>query len=279
MMATMTEGADMFRTHLIITALLLGGTLASPVSAEEASDPEFDAIVAQAVEHYGAQRYEQAIELFERAYAMQPQPELIYNIGRIYERSVQREQAVEQYERFLGLPNTTADLRARAATSLEALRTELAVLQRANQPNSDDNNSGSNGSGEPNTAIPIAPPIEEGPSNTGAVIGWLLIGTGAAALITGGLIGGIALGAEGDAEEAQSLDAFDTNAARANDLALGSDVLFAAGGAMAIAGIVILIVRASRGEEDVEEETELDQAITPIFLGRNGLGLSFNGRF
>lgn len=270
-----------------IAALLLVASANAAAEERAVSDEEFNAAVSVAVEHYNAQRYEPAIESFRRAYAMRPQPELIYNIARVYERSVQREEAIQEYERFLSLPNTTATLRARAATSLEALRTEMAVLERAERPqqerdNQDANSGASSGGTGGGTPPPPPPPVDPEPSNAGAVIGWLLVGSGAAALITGGVLGGLALSAEGNAEGASSLQEFQDEEESASSLALGADILFGAGGALAIAGIVMLIIRTTRGDEG-DEESELDEenevSLMPLFLGQNGLGLTLSGQF
>src|SRR5690606_12016752 len=99
--------------------LLVG---ASPAYAQE--EPDFDTLVERAVEHYQARRYEAAIELFERAYALRAEPELVYNIARSYERLARSEDAIREYRRFVELPGTTSELRSLAFASIEALREE-----------------------------------------------------------------------------------------------------------------------------------------------------------
>jgi len=259
----------------------------SPALAQEASSPEdaeFNALLARAVEAYNAQRFEQAIADFQRAYEMRPEPEIVYNIARVYERSLQREQAVEQYERFLSLPNTTADLRARAATSLESLRTELAVMNRAQQAASTANAN----TGDQGTTGTVPPPPPPRPRPAGAVVaGWVLVGFGGASLIAGVAMGALALTEQADTEQAASLADQTEHFDLGTSYALAADILFAAGGALAIGGIIALVVHAVRhrgsAEDDDDnpspEEEEASVSFSPLFLGQDGLGLSLGGHF
>jgi hypothetical protein len=118
----------------------------------------------------------------------------------------------------------------------------------------------------PATAAPVAPvepATPPAPSSTGRepsrqksaqpVLGWIGIGVGAAAMIAGGVTGGLAM-SESDklncprnicaGEEADRLD-------RANGLALASSVLFGAGGVLAVTGIVLLVTSPTSPHEPV----------------------------
>lgn len=53
----------------------------------------------------------------------------------------------------------------------------------------------------PAPAAPGRPPPDEPPSKAPLVVGWILTGTGGAALVTGGVLGILALGEQSDAEE------------------------------------------------------------------------------
>lgn len=239
----------------------------APAPPPETGD-DFDALVARAVAAYEAQRYDEAVELFERAYAIQPQPELIYNIARVYERAVRRQEAVEQYERFLELPNTTADLRARALESLQALRREIRALEAPDEPEG------------PETGPTPPPPPPPEPRDVLGPVGWALIGLGGAALIVGGVFGGLTLTEETATEEANSLDDQQLHLDRGGTYALTADILFGAGGALAVTGAILLIVRATRGGDDAGEGAEEPEVSwRPLMLGGRGLGLSLDGRF
>jgi tetratricopeptide (TPR) repeat protein len=276
-------------------------TATSVARAEEAAGPEdaeFDALLARAVEAYNAQRYEQAVQDFQRAYEMRPQPEIIYNIARIYERSVQREQAIEQYQRFLSLPNTTSDLRARAATALESLRTEMAAIERANRPQNDPNNPNNDPNNAQNPTGPTTPTQPVRPRTPASVLaGWILVGLGGATLVGGVAMGALALTEQTATNEAGSLAEYNEHNDLGSTYALTADILFGAGGALAIGGIVALVIHAVRSrnaadeaddpntpypdQETTDEEAD-DRATSMIFspyLGQNGLGFTLGGRF
>jgi len=91
-------------------------------------------------------------------------------------------------------------------------------------------------------------------ANSGSIqptLGWIGIGVGAAALAAGGITGAMALG-ESDQlncpNNACSGDEAD-RLGRANDLALSSTILFAAGGALAVTGLVLLLTSPSHSAE------------------------------
>lgn len=263
--------------------------------AEEEPNPEdreFEAIVTQAVEHYEAQRYEQAISSFQRAYEMRAQPELVYNIARIYERSLELQQAVDTYERFLSLPNTTADLRSRAANSLALIRAEIAARERAERAGQENTTPGGGtgtgqGISEQDTGEqPEIPPEER--ASAVVITGWALVGVGAAALVAGIAMGGLTLAEETATEEAGNLADQELHLDRGESFALSADVLFGGGGALAVAGIALLIVHAVRSrsdasedgtESDEDDESNFDYSLTPFSLARGGLGLSLGGTF
>jgi tetratricopeptide (TPR) repeat protein len=265
---TKTLGRWLTATLTIASFLTLAAqAIAEDASPSQEAGDEFDAIVARAVEAYGAQRYDEAIENFQRAYALRPQAELIYNIARVYERSVRREEAIEHYQRFLELPNTTAELRARAINSLEALHNELEAMERARQRET------------PPPPQPLPPPVDEPPNVLGA-LGWALIGLGGAALATGAVFGGLALSEETATEEANSLADQQLHLDRGENFALAADLLFGIGGALAVTGAILLIVRATRGDADEDEQTQGDQQVSlHLNLGGQGLGLTLDGRF
>jgi len=241
-----------------------------PEPAAETDD--FDTIVASAVEAYQAQRYDEAIGLFGRAFEIRPQPELIYNIARVYERSVRPREAVEHYERFLSLPNTTAELRARAMTSLEALQMELEAIERANQ-----RVTGGDGTGDGTTPVQPPPPVD--PPDALNIAGWVLFGVGVAVLATGGVFGGLSLSEETATEEAGNLEDQQLHFDQGESYALAADVLFGLGGAMALTGAVLLIVRAARGSDDTDEPASAEDVALRPFFGGQGLGLTLGGRF
>lgn len=122
------------RFTLLLSSGLALGTLALPASAANESRggaASNQASVAQLNEEgaafYAARDYRHAIEKFIQAYAIDSDPNLLFNIARCYEELGENEAAIEKYEQFLKTPGADAKGRQRARESLTALREALAA--------------------------------------------------------------------------------------------------------------------------------------------------------
>src|SRR5436309_16119301 len=75
--------------------------VAAPALAGDASPPvpaaSVDALVEQGFAAYHARDYRRAAETFLRAHTIQPDPNLLFNIGRCYEALGDRAAAIEKY--------------------------------------------------------------------------------------------------------------------------------------------------------------------------------------
>jgi tetratricopeptide (TPR) repeat protein len=113
-------------------ALLASAALALAPSVARAADnrpgpaPANASGVAQLNEEgaalYAARDYRRAIEKFIQAYAIDSDPNLLFNIARCYEELGETDAAIEKYETFLKTPGADTRGRQRARESLNALR-------------------------------------------------------------------------------------------------------------------------------------------------------------
>jgi tetratricopeptide (TPR) repeat protein len=71
---------------------------------------------------YAARDYRRAIEKFIQAYAIDADPNLLFNIARCYEELGEVDAAIEKYETFLKTPGADTRGRQRARESLAVLR-------------------------------------------------------------------------------------------------------------------------------------------------------------
>ncbi len=121
------------RFPLLLSSGLLLGSFALPAAAANeprggsASSPSSNQTsVAQLNEEgaafYAARDYRHAIEKFIQAYAIDSDPNLLFNIARCYEELGENQAAIEKYEAFLKTPGADAKGRQRARESLTALR-------------------------------------------------------------------------------------------------------------------------------------------------------------
>ncbi len=271
------------------------------LSAEE--QKSYDNLVQSGVTLYSAKRYGDAAEAFKAAFEIQSEPELAYNIARSYERIAQSESALEWYQKFIGMPGTTGELRARALENMASLRKEIAVRKaaaHAYETTADDagalarESDTRKGEDSPVTSKDTASD-KMGPAHSAAwkaraprkeiylrskIAGWWLTGIGLTVAATGSAFGVLAIQnkqeydrAGTDPDKLEHRDNVQKNA-------LLFDVMFTSGIAVTTVGISLLIlyaVKNSGGGERLEatDKTRRNQAssprVTPTVMFGNGI--------
>jgi len=108
--------------------------------------------------------------------------------------------------------------------------------------------------------------------------GWAVAAVGGATLIAGGAVGGAMLSLDGDLTKKCDQGICDPSdqgdLEKRDNLALSADVLYGVGGAALIAGVVMIIVAARRGEREGGGEITLSPSAGPGFAG-----VTLGGRF
>lgn len=219
-----------------------------PPSDDGQEDPtvaEVERLSEQGAEFFHANRYKEAIAVFDRAYQLNPVANLLYNIALCYDRMGDLTSARAYYERFILAPDADADVRASALTRMKDI--EIEQRRKATPPlgnggggisgNGDGQNNGNGGNkGDQNKKRDDGRPW--------LITGLVSIGLGVASIGTGAVFGTLAL---------DDVDTFDASRnelvklqARENaqDKALLADILYGVGGAAVIAGGVFIILDA-----------------------------------
>ncbi len=225
------------------------------VAPEEQSNA--DALIQQAVEHYGAQRYQEAADSFRQAYEILKEPELLFNVARCYEKMANAKEALDWYERFLAAPNTTTELRTRALNSIAQLHREIAAekaVEKAEETTPQDAAAQTEPDAEQETEPAAAGPetqemettpptdaqAKHGPAGL-RIASYSLIGVGLAGMITGGVFGGLSLAAKSDFESTTDEP---VRVEYRNDMtrdALIFDIVFFSGVAVVTTGLSLFI--------------------------------------
>jgi hypothetical protein len=104
-----------------------------------------------------------------------------------------------------------------------------------------------------------------------AASGYTMVAIGGVGLVVGAVLQGMAGAAQGDGEETDSYVAFKDDKARMESLQTGAIVSFAVGGALAVTGAVMLIVKG-RGDKR-------ERAGSGVSLGAFPGGAAVGGRF
>jgi tetratricopeptide (TPR) repeat protein len=245
---------------------------AGPGADEATEDP--DELSSQAVERFNAKDYDGAVALFERAHAIDPQPNYLFNIGRVYEEKGDLEKAVEYYQRFLGQSGVDLESRQSATERLRILREALRQMRADEEGASPAPTPTDDGRGDP--ATETTTPTDTDPSDDGRkrklrIAGYSLLGVGGVALIVGGVVGGIALGTSNDADDAEFVDDKLDARSRAKTQANVADGLFISGGVIAAVGLVLVLSTLGKRKGAATARTQWTPQIGPRHVG---LGLT-----
>jgi tetratricopeptide (TPR) repeat protein len=194
--------------------------------------------------------YQGSIQLLETAYGTYPEPVLLYNLGRAYEKLGRTSKAIDEYERYLGAVPAAPD-RAEIERRIEALRREGPAPSKS-----------------ADAAHPPAAPAGTTPSP----YPWILAGAGV--LVIGG---GVVLGSIASNQHNQAVAEHDAGRAGstqddAKRLAMWTNVAIVTGAAMAAAGVVWEVISLVSGPNPTGTRSGVDVRV--------GVGAAFvQGRF
>jgi tetratricopeptide (TPR) repeat protein len=197
---------------------------------------------AQAVElfneseaSYKAGRFRDAADQLRRAYELDPDPVLLYNLARALESDGDLIGSAETYERFLEAAPKVDD-RASIEQRIANLR-KLAMEREV-------------AAAQPPSAVIEQPPPK--PSAVRRAAPYAVIGLGAAGLATGGVFGAVAMARHRAAVAEPVQVRSDELQSQARREASIANVAFAAGGAVAVSGLIwVLIDRSTDAEPAV----------------------------
>ena len=222
----------------------------------------------QAIERFKARDYDAAARLFEQAYGLDPNPNYLFNVGRVYEEKGDIRSAADYYGRFVKEPGVEIESRELALQRLRVLR---AILHET-EPQT----------GQPATATPAEPQPGASTSNAAAgdeadrrksmrLGGYALLGVGGISMLVGGIFGGLTLGKKNDLNASHMVDDRKAIARDGKTFALVSDVTLFTGAALAVTGLVLVLVnRKPRSPR---------RSVLAPSLGRGHAGLTWSLRF
>lgn len=257
----------------------------APATAEDGET--FESLVEQARGKFKDKDYVGAVALFERAYALQPEPAILFNIGRIYEEANDIDKAIAYYEKFIADNSVDMGQRDKALGRLQALEKIVEIRKKEeakrnpkpvdsgpkNPPNPDDKTQPGPVGPQPGPGTPpgqVDNP-QPAPNKLLRPIGYTMLGVGAALLIGGGIAGGVARKQHALFEGADTLDARRDASERGKSLAATADGLFIAGGVLAAVGVILLVIPKAR-------KSKAAQALRPSVSPRE-VGLGYVYRF
>jgi tetratricopeptide (TPR) repeat protein len=261
---------------LLVAASLLA---AAPVRAEPAAPagpaaeppagPSAAELSTEAIARFEAKDYDAAARLFEQAHGLDPNPNYLFNIGRVYEEKGDIRRAVEYYERFLQQPGVTIESRDLA---LQRLRVLKAILRETGPQPGAPAEAQPAPAPAPEPAPPQARPVADDPDpkKTMRLAGYGLLGIGGVSMIVGGIFGGMTLARKSELDDAPAEDR-PSIAHQGTTFAAVSDVTLFSGAALAVTGLVLVLVARPK-------RAPTRAALAPS-LGRTHAGLVWSLRF
>lgn len=278
-----------------IGAAVVAWSLAVPHVAHaryvEPADAKDDAALERAMEvyesgkaHFQKAEYEEALADFQEASTLFASPDFQYNIGRCYEELDRYEDAVRAFEIYLRAKPNAAD----AGDVRERIGRLRGLIEAQKQAEQNEEDAQSEEADAPPPVV-AQPPVQDEPApppgRAMVISGSVLIGLGAAL----GLGGGIGLGfmarersdeldeiqTGGNPQDATLADAQEIEDA-GRSAEIGQIATAAAGGAIAIGGVVLLVLGLQRNKKGQAEAASVH--VVPQWSSRFG-GLSLRGRF
>jgi len=236
-----------------LLALMATAVHAEPRSAELKRAVELFELSAIS---YREGRFDDAARLLREAYRLNPAPTLQYNLARALEGMGELRGAIEAYQRFLAGSPAVDDrpaIERRVATltrqlaEKEALEREREAAQRERAAAEALLQAGRAGA-----EAPRASASSSSLSSARRAAPWVLFGTGAATLVAGGALGGLVLAQKDEAAALPIARDADERLVAAERYALGANLCFGIGGALALAGGIWGIVDLVRHRSQPE---------------------------
>jgi len=247
----------------------------------------------QGAQAFAAKQYAQAAEAFERAYELNPVPNLLYNIGRAREKLGLFESANAAYTQFVTQPDVELKARQDALQRIKTLK-EVIALQKGGEvvdAGEVDREQGEHdlaeaalddatsariaaalAEGENERVQPETPPLKVSPpAEARASIPttpYILMGAGAASLIGSGVFGYLTYAQSSAAEDATSIDA------RRDENSTGQTYAYVADG-MLVGGVILAGLGTYFWLTSPGDSTTSAQARVTPSIGASGAALTF----
>jgi tetratricopeptide (TPR) repeat protein len=278
----------------------LGGPRAAHAQLSQQQKDEIKLHYQRATRAYDLQKYQEAIDEYQKAYEIGGDPPMLYNIGQAYRLNDQPAEAIRYYRRYLQRsPNARnredverkiGELekvieerkKAAAATTPPPATTAppATTPTTAPPPVVEGPQLAPQPPPPPPPTVPIEPPPPEHPGRARRVVGWSMIAAGVAA---GGaaIYEGLQAKDKGDQLSTLSKNGGTYNPSLQSDgktANLAAIILGISGGALAVTG-AILIITAPSGSTSAEPATPSTALTLTPWLGPGlvgaGAGLNF----
>ena len=251
---------------LVLVAFILGGdAYGQNLSTQELQEQaEVERLSAAGVEAYKAKEYNKAVGLFQQALAIQPVPNLLYNIARACELMGDDRKAVFYYTKFIRAQDVSDAARDKARGRLADLEARMLAASPAPEPTNWEE-------GASDGPVVLGGMDTEDDLGAMTVAGWVTA-SGGTALVLVSTVLAVRMGDEVDSfngtTELEQKRAYRQNA---EALGLAADVGFGVGAALLATGATLLALEWMEVSDDsATSNFQLSPQVAPDGLGMAG---------
>lgn len=221
----------------------------------------------KATRAYDVQKYTEAVDEYQKAYEIGGDPAMLYNVAQSYRLADQPSDALRFYRRYLQ--------RSPNARNREDVERKIADLEKTME----ERRKAAAAAAAPAPVAPppaaVPPPVAPAPivredQGMGGVriAGIVVTSVGAAALVAAAVTGKMAAGKGDDLTHAsEKMETFDPEVEKSGkSLDTFTKIAAIAGGALAVAGVIMIVVGGNSGEVSPTPSTA-QAFVTPVFGG------------
>lgn len=235
----------------LLLTMAMTGTTAAQEAERDPRETEARQAFLEGREHFDDERFRLAVESFRRAHQLLSEagspmaPTILYNVATaLDELPGHQVEARDTYRRFLAEATDQVDPDLRRTVQMRIRELDLSIAERSDEAAPTDEVT------EP--AAPADEPAEERMS----IVGPIVAAGGGALLVTGAILGAIALGQGNDIEEAcpeltACSPALRSDYDQMRTRSVTADVLIFGGLAVAAVGAVLMFTLKDGGDDDV----------------------------
>jgi tetratricopeptide (TPR) repeat protein len=235
-------------TRLLVLIALLAGP-----AAADTNEAAYERAYKHGLAEFEAQHWAAARTAFESAYAIDPQPRLLVNIGSTYRHAGDATHALAFYERFLAEAEPDDTDREEVGDLIAKLRATPAPTPKAVAP------------------AQVTPTLR--------TVGWLTAAVGVGALVFGGIEGYVAFDAAGELRQhAANHDPWDPALQARLDSSRERAVIGSAGGA-ALVAVGVGLVLTHRIQEEHRGPADQSGKMITVAQDRGGWSVAYSSRF
>lgn len=271
---------------LAVVSLLLATSTADSAAAET-TDQLVERLGNEAINAYKLNKYDKAVELLNRAYAIQPLAALLYNLAKAHDKLGDPVTAYETYRKYLATGDADPKLVPKAQARIEALeaayRAKTVPKETPKEPKGpteeDVSKAKAEGKAEAEKAAAERAAAEQEAQQRASAAGRntrraALVGAGVAVALVGlaGVGAGVGLWSTVASKQSAFGASSDETTKRnlrdsAAPLASASTAMYVVGGALAAVGVAVLVAGVASSPKKKHEGVTLAPWVAPTGAG------------